>query len=84
MIEVARKLHRSCNDEIEPEFGTLLKIFEGIHSETDALPVGNERALWNAEALVRQDEKIAEAERRWHDRALGAATELIRLLEQGW
>ena len=81
MIEVTRELYRFCDDAMEPEVVALLEVFAAIHSETDALAVGKERTLWNAAALALQGEKIAAAEHRWRDRAVRAATELVRLLE---
>jgi hypothetical protein len=81
LIAVARKLN-GFRDGVEPEISSLLDVFVAIHSETDALPVGNVRALWNAEALARQDKEISAAEERWRDRAVAAATQLVHLLEQ--
>jgi hypothetical protein len=40
----ARELRRYC-DDVEPEIGALLNVFVGLDSETDALPIGKERAL---------------------------------------
>ena len=81
IIAAARKL-RCFEDGVEPEIAGLLRFFVGIHSETDALPLGEERALWNAEALAKEDLKIDAAERLRRDRATIAATRLVRLLEQ--
>jgi len=81
LIAVARKLN-VFRGGVEPEIDALLNVFVAIHSETDALPIGEERALWNAEALAREDRKISAAEERWRHEAVGAATQLIRLLEQ--
>jgi hypothetical protein len=81
VIAAARKL-RGFWDGVEPEIGALLLVFVGIDSETDALPVGNERAHWNAEALARKDIEIRAAEQRWRGQAVAAATQLIHLLEQ--
>ena len=81
IIAAARKLH-TFTDGVEPEIGALLNIFAGIASETDALPIGDERSLWNAEALVQEDGKIATAERHWREDGMGAAMRLVRLLEQ--
>jgi hypothetical protein len=81
LIAVARKLS-SFRDGVEPEIGALLDVFVGIHSETDALPIEEERALWNAEALAREDRKISAAEERWRQRAVRAATQLVPLLKQ--
>jgi hypothetical protein len=85
LIAAARKLSAfSCffSDVFEPEIGALINVFWAIHTETDALPIGEERALWNAEALAREDKKISAAEERWRHEAVTAATQLIRLLEQ--
>jgi hypothetical protein len=80
LLHTARELVK-FRDGVGPEIGTLLDVFVGIHSETDALPIGTERALWNAEALKLEDRKIADAELRWRSRANEAATQLVRLLE---
>ena len=82
VIAAARKLSGFC-DEVEPELATLLNVFVGISSETDALPIGEERTLWNIDALAREDQKIRASEERWRSRSLVAATQLIRLLQHG-
>jgi hypothetical protein len=82
LIVVARRL-KGFRDGVEPEIGAVLDVFVAIDSETDALPVGKERALWNSEALARKDEEIIAAERRWSDEAVMAATQLVHLLQQG-
>ncbi len=79
VIAVSRKLIAFYG--VEPEIEALLYIFSGIHSETDALPVGDERELWDPEALKREDIKIAAAEQMWARRGIEAATKLVRLLE---
>jgi hypothetical protein len=80
LIQSARELLK-FRDGVEPEVGTLLDVFVGICSETDALPIGTERALWNSEALVLEDRKIAAAELRWRSRANESAAQLVRMLE---
>ena len=80
-IAAAREL-KGFQDGVEPEIGVLLIVFVAIDSETDALPVGKERTLWNAEALVREDRKIAAAELRWRAKAVDSATQLVRILER--
>ena len=74
LIEAARKLSQFA--ELEPEFWGSIRVFIGINSETDALPTGDVRALWDAKALEREDQKIAAAERRWADAAKKAAQEI--------
>jgi len=81
LILAAREL-QGFRDGVEPEIGDLLDVFVGLNSETDALPVGPERSLWNAEALVRKDEEIRVMEQQWRERAVDAARQLVRLLER--
>lgn len=45
-------------DDLDTDFMT----FVGIDSQTDHLPVDDERRNWSEEALVRKDIEIAEAE----------------------
>ena len=80
LVQTARDMLQ-FRDGVEPEIGTLLDVFVGIDSETDALPIGIERALWNLRALEIEDRKIAAAESRWHGRATEATRQLVRLLE---
>ncbi len=80
LVQTARELLQ-FRDGVEPEIGALLDVFVGIHSETDALPIGTERALWNLQALEVEDRKIAAAELRWHGRATEATRQLVGLLE---
>src|SRR6266436_3089669 len=80
LVQTARELLK-FRDGVEPEIGTLLDVFVGIHSETDALPVGTERVFWNPQALELEDRKIVAAELRWGDPANQAAAQLVRLLE---
>jgi len=80
IIQAARSLS-PFRDRVEPEIGSILDVFVGIHSETEALPIGEERALWNRTALEREDVKISAAERHWHGQAVEAAAQLVRMLE---
>jgi len=80
LVETARELVK-FRDGVESEIGTLLDVFVGICSETDALPIAAERALWNPQALKVEDRKIAGAELRWRGGANEAASQLVRLLE---
>ena len=64
LIETARELLK-FRDGVEPDIGTLLDIFVSIRSETDALPIPTEQALWNSQALEGERRKIAAAELRW-------------------
>jgi hypothetical protein len=81
VIDVSRKMSRFIFVGVEPEVEALLRVFSGISSETDALPVGNEREFWSPEALKREDPSIVAAERKWAGEAIEAATKLVRLLE---
>jgi hypothetical protein len=55
-----------------------LTTFVAIDSETDALPVGNVRQYWSAEALQRKDPEIRHAEQLYRQAALEAAERLTK------
>jgi hypothetical protein len=80
VIAAARALAPFGHDA-QPELREILLVFAGINSETDDLPVGEVRQRWSAEALERKDREIAKAEEFYRDRAMEAATRLVRLLE---
>jgi hypothetical protein len=80
VIAAARGL-ASLRHDAEPELNEILLVFTGIDAETDALPVGEIRQHWNAEALERKDREIAKAEEFYRASATEAATRLVRLLE---
>jgi hypothetical protein len=50
--------------------------FVAINSETDHLPVDDERANWSAEALQRKDVEIAKAETLYKEDAFAACRKL--------
>lgn len=62
-----------------PELATALRVFVGIDSETDALPIGRLRDMWHAETAHFEDRKIQQAERRWK---LDACNQITRLLDR--
>jgi hypothetical protein len=80
VIAASRKL-AGLRHYVEPQIAEVLLTFVGIDSETDSLPIGVQRNLWDREALQRKDREIADAEQFYRDRAIKAATELIRRLE---
>lgn len=53
----------------DPDFA----VFVRINEEVIELPVGEERTLWSAHALAREDVKILAIERQWKDQAVRAA-----------
>jgi hypothetical protein len=53
-------------------------VFVAIDSETDHLPVGGQRQLWNAEALKRKDSEIARAEAEAKEDSIEACRNLVR------
>jgi hypothetical protein len=55
-----------------------LATFVAIDSETDALPVGDVRQYWSAEALQRKDPEIQHAEELYRQVALEAAERLTK------
>ena len=69
---------RSHSDDRDDEF----LLFAGIDSEKDHLPLGDVRSLWAADALIRKDAQINEAEDFFRERALNAARILIERYER--
>lgn len=61
------------SDPFDPDFS----IFVAIESETDALPVGKTRDLWDARVLPEMDSQIQQAEARYRDAALSACKILV-------
>jgi Protein of unknown function (DUF2489) len=51
--------------------------FVGIDSETDHLPIGDVRRLWNEEALVHKDREVEGKERWYRDGAFEDCRKLI-------
>jgi hypothetical protein len=52
-------------------------VFVGADSETDHLPVGVVRKLWDPEVLLEKDREIAEMEAHWKDRVLAACKRIV-------
>jgi hypothetical protein len=80
MIAGAREL-KQFRDGVEPDLGKLLDVFVGLDSETDHLPIGDQRTIWDSEALKQNELEIAATEARWRERALAAARQLSHLPE---
>ena len=51
--------------------------FIGVDSQTDHLPVDEERRNWSLEALARKDIEIADAEEHFRDEVLSACKKII-------
>jgi hypothetical protein len=77
-IDTARSLARFRG--IDKQLDQILVTFVAVHSETDALPLGAERKLWNPEALKRQDIEIAKAESWCREMVSGACRGLVTSL----
>jgi len=78
VIEAARQIDafrgdRVGLDEFDPDFVTFL----AIESETDALPLGETRSHWAADALAQKDLEIARCEDLYRAQALEAASHLV-------
>ena len=58
-------------------------VFVGIDSETDHLPLEEDRKNWAPDALARKDIEIKEAEDFFRARAVEAAHNLLRRYEEG-
>ena len=76
MIEASRKLaglgHAPgvMNEEIH-------KVFLGACGESDHLPIGAVRDLWNPQVLEEKDREIADMEARWKDRILAGCKSIV-------
>jgi hypothetical protein len=81
-IEAARKLSSLrfslVGDELEEDW----RVFVGIDSETDHLPVGEERKNWSADSLVTKDAEIKRTEEHYRLEAFAAAHALLRRYEK--
>jgi hypothetical protein len=80
VIAASRELS-ALRHKVEPPLAEALLVFTAIDSETDALPIGEVRQQWSDEALGRKDPEIAEAESRYRETAMEAATRLLQLIE---
>ncbi len=61
-IEGARQICRLRWDAKIPDFDADIMAFVGIDSETDALPLGDERQNWLRDSLVKLQPEIERAE----------------------
>jgi hypothetical protein len=67
------RLHYELFDQIDDDF----ILFIGVDSETDGLPLGDERKYWNEKVLIKKDKEIAEYETRVKQEVLDACRKLI-------
>ncbi|MBK9926785.1 MAG: hypothetical protein IPP66_16045 [Anaerolineales bacterium] len=67
------RLHYELFKQIDDDF----VLFIGIDSETDNLPIGDERKYWNEKVLVEKDKEIAEYEARVGHEVFDACQKLI-------
>ena len=80
IIEGSRFLSSIAN-EIDPSHDDDdFKTFIGIDSETDHLPIGTVRQLWNKEALEKKDKEIDKAEHWASEFGLEACKNIIKKL----
>jgi hypothetical protein len=76
MLEACRELGRRghtrgvMSEEIH-------NVFVGADSETDHLPMGPVRELWDPQVLLEKDREIARMEAHWKDRVLAACKKLV-------
>ncbi|EKD94396.1 MAG: hypothetical protein ACD_26C00068G0003 [uncultured bacterium] len=52
-------------------------LFDEIKSETDSLPIGKERDMWNKKVLEEKDKEIRKIEAKYRDRVLKACNRLL-------
>ena len=68
------RLHYELFRQIDEDF----VLFIGINSETDSLPIGDERQYWNEEVLIEKDKEITEYETRVKQDVFDACRKLIK------
>lgn len=64
----------SLRSEVDSE---IFRLFQGVASETDGLPIGPERRYWAPDALQGKDELANKYELQISDELLKAAEQLI-------
>jgi len=76
IVIAAREINRlRLSSQTERDKDVL--VFVGIDSETDHLPLGEIRKLWNAEVLKKKDEELKNYEVKVEERAFAACKNLI-------
>ncbi|MCB8979707.1 MAG: hypothetical protein H6657_20040 [Ardenticatenaceae bacterium] len=77
LIEGTRLLSRLRGEVTEGQFDPDFTLFIGIDSETDALPVGDERQFWADSVLLEKDKEIRRLEDFYRDNVVAACKVLI-------
>jgi hypothetical protein len=77
VIEAARKLSSLRFSLVGDQLDDDWRVFVGIDSETDHLPVGEVRKHWSADALAAKDAESQKTEEFYRDHALTAARSLL-------
>ena len=76
MIEASRELANFGNvPDVMSE--DIHKVFVGTCSESDHLPIGTVRDVWNPQVLEEKDREIADIEACWKDRILAACKSIL-------
>ena len=81
VIEGCRTLS-SMRWELEAEMADQFLPFVAIDSETDDLPIGAVRDLWDLDALARKDQQFRRYEQIYRTQAIEACLVLIKHLGQ--
>jgi hypothetical protein len=68
--------------DVDPALEDVFETFDLVNSETDALPIGDVRKLWNKEALLREDIEIAKSEAWCRQMVADACRNLIDVLRR--
>ena len=80
IIEGSRKISSMRHELSDPD-DVIFNIFIGIDSETDHLPVGDERRHWSKDALAAKDTEILKYEDSQRSDAQAACKRLIERFE---
>ena len=76
MLEACRELAR-LGDTPGVMSEEIHIVFLGADSETDHLPLGAVRDLWDPQVLLEKDRQIAEMEAHWRDRVFAACWNIL-------
>ncbi|HEV3091791.1 MAG TPA: DUF2489 domain-containing protein [Candidatus Cybelea sp.] len=76
LVAGVRRLMKLLLDMPDPEWDAF-DVIRGVESETDDLPVGEERALWNSKALAEKDIVRQDYEEKVRPVVLEACTRIV-------
>jgi hypothetical protein len=82
VLEGARALLPHLREQPDLASAEDFNLTRGIESETDDLPLGSVRELWDPDALTEKDKEIARCEELWGDQFRGACERILLRLQR--